>query len=94
MDSIKIFDAFLSFSDLAQRIDERRKLNQQNLEIKMHCGSCALWMTQQCKREASGRKITCGDITCDEFSMKKSHADLIIKNEQRIKELTKEINTR
>jgi len=84
-----IFDALNRASDANHRYWEIKRLERQNHEIKTTCGSCKKWMhSNECEREKH-HKVSCDEFICNEFKMKKSSADLISKNEENIKELSK-----
>lgn len=40
------------FSEHIHRVDRQRRLQQQLRELQRECGSCRLWMTRECSREA------------------------------------------
>lgn len=83
-----LFDGFDRLSNIIHRHDEMRKLIGQNVSIKSSCGSCTLWMSQQCPRESNGHKVTCNESVCKLFNMSQWHKNLIAKNDELLKQLT------
>lgn len=62
------------------------EINEEIFNSKNSCGSCKLWMTQQCEREKH-HKVSCGENKCDQFEIKDSSVDFINKKEKELKEL-------
>jgi len=87
MNANLIFDAFISASDSFHKQQEIKDLKKQNSNLKSQCGSCSLWMTKQCKREAQ-KMVTCNDMICSDFSINKWTVDLITNNELTINTLS------
>ena len=53
---------------------------------KSECGSCKLWMTQQCNREKH-HKVSCGEKKCEQFNIKTWSSEFIAKKEKELEEL-------
>lgn len=86
-----IFDAVIEAGNIRHKKWEISQLEVQNQDLKAKCGSCKLWMTQQCPSE-SHFKVSCGNRVCDKFDINKWTVDLISKNELKIAELKQELN--
>lgn len=72
-----------------QKIEKIREIKEDILDLKNTCGSCDLWMTQQCNREKK-HKVSCGEKICEQFKIK----DWVVKHiDQNEKELEIVTNT-
>lgn len=67
--------------------DKERKIN----ELPTVCGSCDLWMTQQCQREKN-RKVSCNMSICGDFKQQKWVTDLISKLHTEVSGLRTSLN--
>lgn len=82
-----ILDAFRKLSDLSHKANEITRLKTQNKDLQSRCGSCELWMTQQCPRESKRHKVSNGEPVCPSFKQTKWSKDLMVKNENKVKEI-------
>lgn len=82
-----LIKAFGIMSDITHAKDEKRRLELQNYELDNTCGSCNLWMTQQCNKEKLGSKQSCGMPKCNQFVKKWHSSELTNNNIERIKAL-------
>ena len=89
MDVIGIFDKMNKASEVKQKFFDIRDLKETIERTKNECGSCSMWMTQQCPREARGHKVSCGEAKCEKFSITGWTTDFIERKEAEIKELSK-----
>lgn len=75
---------------LFQKTEKIREIKEDILDSKNTCGSCELWMTQQCNREKK-HKVSCGEKICEQFEIK----DWVVKHiEKKEKELENITNTK
>ena len=86
-----IFDAFAKVSDINHKNWEIGEISEQNRNTLNTCGSCNLWMTQQCPRETKTNKVSCGQSKCEKFSIQSHYTKLVSEREEKIKLLKKEI---
>jgi hypothetical protein len=86
----EIFDSFTRLSEVIHSRDEIKSLKEQNHSLNNECGCCKLWITSQCPKE-SKKKVSCTDLVCEKFDKNDWVKNLLIKNENKIKELESKI---
>lgn len=85
MSATEIFDGLNRFSDFVHAKGEINRLEHKLIGLKNECGGCNNWMHKSlCKREDSGRFVTCSDRICADFDMKDWVKDMIVKTEHEI----------
>ena len=89
MDLIKFFKNIEKASDEKHKFFELRELKETIRKTQNECGSCQLWMTQQCIRETNSHKVSCGELKCKKFTINKWTEDFIKEKQLKVKELSK-----
>lgn len=69
-----------------QKIHAIIEIEDEISNSKNTCGSCNLWMTQQCDREKN-HKVNCGEQKCSQFIIKHWSVEFIAKKEKELEEL-------
>lgn len=89
MEVNKIFDNINKASLQKHKFFEIRDLKETIDRTQNECGSCQMWMTQQCPRESKGHKVSCGETKCDKFLITDWTTDFIKRKQDEVKELSK-----
>lgn len=73
--------------DIFDKINKASTIKEYNFYIselvekiehtKNKCGSCKLWMTQECPNETKTNKVSCDDRKCSSFDMQDWHTSFI-----------------
>jgi hypothetical protein len=74
----ELWDIIKKADTKRQLIGDIRSKEQKINELPKVCGSCDLWMTNQCQREKT-RKVSNGMPICNDFKQQKWVTDLILK---------------
>jgi hypothetical protein len=86
-----IWDFIAKADNRRQIIDNIRAKEQKINELPKVCGSCDLWMTNQCQREKT-RKVSNGMPVCNDYKQQKWVTDFISKLQIEVSELRAVLN--
>ena len=90
MEHQDVWDLAARLSDRMHAADKLRKRRQQVRNAQTTCGSCALWMTDACPREAHGNRTvrkygpSMLAIKCDRFAMSSADAAMVVTAQKKI----------
>lgn len=87
----EIWDNILKADKKRQIIGDIKSKERKINELPTQCGSCDLWMTNQCKREKT-RKVSNSMPICSDFQQQKWVTDLIDKLHTEVSELHTVLN--
>ena len=87
----EIWDNILKADKKRQIIGDIRSKERKINELPTRCGSCDLWMTNQCQREKT-RKVSDGMPICSDFQQQKWVTDFISKLKVEVSELRVVLN--
>ena len=86
-----IWDFIAKADKKRQILGDIRSKEQKINELPKVCGSCNLWMTNQCQREKT-RKVSNGMPICSDFKQQKWVTDFISKLQVEVSELRTVLN--
>lgn len=87
----EIWDNILKADKKRQIIGDIKSKERKINELPTRCGSCDLWMTNQCQREKT-RKVSDGMAICSDFQQQKWVTDFISKLKVEVSELRAVLN--
>jgi hypothetical protein len=88
----QIWDIILNADWKRQLIGDIREKENQINSIQRECGSCSLWMTNQCPLERK-RMISCTHPICSKFQQDEWATKLILQRKEEVLKLKEELET-